>query len=136
MEQLYKGHRIELLVGLGSAGWDVSLRVFFQKGLAQTLEIFAMNKQFETYDAAIEAGITAARNRIDAKLQEYSKTSKLCARSKQLCEQSRVLQEALHGKVSKSRTIVDESLVVYLKMRMSRLSIRRSPLIVDAHPRS
>src|SRR5262249_18299732 len=91
---------------------------------------------FETYDAAIEAGITAARNRIDAKLQEYSKTSKLCARSKQLCEQSRVLQEALHGKVSKSRTIVDESLVVYLKMRMSRLSIRRSPLIVDAHPRS
>src|SRR5215471_19341433 len=117
MEQLYKGHRIELLVGLGSAGWDVSLRVFFQKGLAQTLEIFAMNKQLETYDAAIEAGITAARNRIDTKLRAYSKTSQLRARSRQLCEQSKVLREALHSTVSKSRIIVEQSSALYLKIR-------------------
>jgi hypothetical protein len=128
MEKLYKGHRIELLVGLGSAGWDVSLRVFFQKGLVHTLDMFAMNKQFETYAEAIDAGITAARNQVDTNLRNYSNTSNLCARSRQLREQSRILREALRSNINKSITIVDKCLVVYSKTRMSRRSTWRSPL--------
>ena len=131
MEQLYKGHRIEVLAGLDGTCWEVSLRVFFQKGAARTLEMFAMNKQFETYAAAIEAGITAARNRIDTKIRAYPKTSQLRARSRQLCEQSKVLREALHSTVSKSRIIVEQSSALYLKIRsfhsFSELALSEGP---------
>jgi hypothetical protein len=57
--KLYKRHRIEVLAGLDGSGWNVSLRIFREKGEAHTLVIFAMNKQFATYDGAIEAGSAA-----------------------------------------------------------------------------
>jgi hypothetical protein len=118
MERLYRGHRIEILVGLDGVGWNISLRVFFQKGAAHTLEIFTINERFERYDRAVEAGITAARNWVDTKLRDCSKTSKLCAHSRRLREESRVIQQTLRNTFAKSRTIVDESLALYQQMRL------------------
>jgi len=68
---------------------------------------------------------------LDTKIRAYSKTSQLRARSRQLCEQSKVLQEALHSTVSKSRIIVEQSSALYLKIRsfhsFSELALSEGP---------
>ena len=128
MEQLYKGHRIEVLTGLDGSDWNVSLRIFCQEGAAHTLVIFGISKQFARYDWAMEAGIIAAKNCIDTALRRSSKTTNLCAHSRRLREKSRVLRLALHSKVIKSRTILEQSSALYLKTRMYRASNQRSPL--------
>jgi hypothetical protein len=130
MEQPYKGHRVEVLAVLDGSHWNVSLRIFCQEGAAHTLVIFGISKQFARYDWAMEAGIIAAKNWIETARRRSSKTTKLCARSRQLREQSRVLREVLHSKVIKSRTIVEQSSALYLKKRMYRVSNQRSPVNV------
>jgi hypothetical protein len=124
MEQLYKGHRVEVLTVLDGSDWNVSLRIFCQEGAAHTLVIFGISKQFTRYDWATEAGIIAAKNWIDTALRCSSKTTILCAHSRRLREKSRVLRRALHSNVSKSRIIVEQSSALYLKMRTSRESMR------------
>ena len=86
MEELYKGHHVQVLAGLDGGSWITCLRVFSQKGATHTFLMFAMNQQFATYDAAIEAGFTAARNWVDdTELRHGSKTTQLCGHSKRLC---------------------------------------------------
>jgi hypothetical protein len=122
MEQLYKGHRIEVLAGLEDANWRVSLRIFGQEGATRTLVIFTMNKQFARYGGAAEAGIIAAKNWVDTKLRPFSKTNKLCAHSSRLREESRVIQQTLQRTIAASKTIVAESLALYLEIQSSRSS--------------
>ena len=86
--------------------------------------IFAMNKHFATYDQAIEAGMIAARNWVDeSEIRHGSKTTKLCAYSKRLREDARLLQQ-ISRTVAKSKIIYGESVALYLKMCPSTLPIR------------
>ena len=120
MEELYKGHHVQVLAGLDGGSWITCLRVFSQKGATHTLLMFAMNQQFATYDAAIEAGFTAARNWVDdTELQHCSRTSRLCAYSRRLREKSRSIQQISRCTAAQSRTIVDKSLALYLQVRSS-----------------
>jgi|RhiMetdeSRZDD1v2_1073273.scaffolds.fasta_scaffold120158_3 hypothetical protein len=66
MEQFYKGHRIEVSVGLDGDSWLASLFIYYSKGPLNILETFAMPDTFKTYDGAIEAGLTAAQKWIDS----------------------------------------------------------------------
>lgn len=120
MEQLYKGHHVQVLAGLDGANWITCLRVFSQKGATHTLLMFAMNQQFATYDAVIQAGFTAGRNWVDdIELQYCSKTTRLCTYSRRLREKSRSIQQISRYTAAKSRTIVDKSLTLYLQVRSS-----------------
>jgi len=125
MEQLYKDHRIQVLAGLNGASWITNLRIFRQKGAAHTFMIFAMNKQFATYDQAIEAGMIAARNWVDnSEIWHGSKTTKLCTYSKRLREHARLTQQISRSTVAKSKIIYGESVALYLKRRPFTLPIR------------
>jgi hypothetical protein len=65
MEQFYKGHRIEVSVGLDGDSWLASLFIYYSKGPLNILETFAMPDTFKTYDGVIEAGLAAAQKWID-----------------------------------------------------------------------
>jgi hypothetical protein len=65
MEQFYKGHRIEVSVWLDDDGWFAGLFIYYSEGLHNILVTFAMPETFNTYDGAIEAGLTAAQKWID-----------------------------------------------------------------------
>jgi hypothetical protein len=124
MEQLYKRHRIEVLTDLDGSGWNVSLRIFCKKGGAHALVMFALTKEFATYDGAIKAGITAARSWINAsELRNLSNTTTLCAYSKRLCEKSRVLRQIARTTMAASGTIVDQSSALYSKLRSPALTL-------------
>ena len=125
MEQLYKGHRIQVWAGLNGANWITNLQIFSQKGATHTFMIFAMNTHFATYDQAIEAGIVVARNWVDdSEIRRGSKTTKLCAHSKRLREHARLLQQISRSTIAKSKIIYGESVALYLKMRPFALPIR------------
>ena len=57
MEQLYKGHRIEVSVWLDGDGWCASLFIYYSEGPQNILVTFAVPDTFKTYDGAIEAGL-------------------------------------------------------------------------------
>ena len=86
--------------------------------------ILAMNEHFANYNQAIEAGFTAAQNWVDdTELRHCSKTTKLCAYSRRLREKSRIMQQISRSTVAKSRTIVEQSLALYLTMRPPALPV-------------
>ena len=65
MEQFYKDHRIEVLVWSDRDGWLPSLFIYYNKGIVNLLETFAVPGTFKTYDEAVEAGFTEAKKWID-----------------------------------------------------------------------
>jgi hypothetical protein len=65
MEQLYKGHRIEISVWLDGDGWCASLFIYYREGPQNILVTFAVPDTFKTYDGAIEEGLVAAQKWID-----------------------------------------------------------------------
>jgi hypothetical protein len=67
MEQFYKGHRIEVSVGLDGDSWCASLFIYYSEGHQNILVTFAMPDTFKTYDGAIEASLAAAQKWIDGR---------------------------------------------------------------------
>ena len=65
MEQLYKGHRIEVFVWPDGDGWLPSLFIYYSKGLINMLETFAVPGTFKTHDEALKAGFAEAQKWID-----------------------------------------------------------------------
>ncbi len=65
MDKFYKNHRIEVSLWLDGEGWFVSLFIYYNENGTNILVTFSLNKQFTTYDEAIEAGLSAAQEWID-----------------------------------------------------------------------
>ena len=65
MEQFYKGHRIEVSVGLDGDSWFASIFIYYSKGPQNILVTFAMPGTFKTYDGAIEESLAASQKWID-----------------------------------------------------------------------
>jgi len=114
--KLYKGHRIQVLVGLDGLSWVTNLQILCRIGLAHMLVVFGINERFATYDRAMRAGITAAQNWVD-EFGYGSKTAKLRARSRLLHEQCRTTQQT-------SRTILAETLKLLEERSALRLQMR------------
>jgi hypothetical protein len=65
MEQIYKGHRIEVSVRLDGDGGLANLYIYYSKGPQNILVTFAIPHTFKTYDGAIQESLAAAQKWID-----------------------------------------------------------------------
>ena len=65
MEKFYKNHRIEVSLSLEDEGWFVNLFIYYNEKDTNILMTFSLDKKFATYDGALEAGLSAAREWID-----------------------------------------------------------------------
>lgn len=65
MERFYRDHRIELSVGPDGDAWTVSIFIYYSEGPQSILVTFPMDREFKTYDEAMEAGLAAAKKWID-----------------------------------------------------------------------
>jgi hypothetical protein len=72
MEQFYKNHRIEISVWLDGDEWFVGLYIYYQVERTNTLVTFSLEGKFTTYDEAVKAGLEAAQQWIDRKMESGS----------------------------------------------------------------
>ena len=72
MEHFYKDHRIEVSVWLDGDEWFVGLYIYYQVECTNTLVTFSLEGKFTTYDEAVKAGLEAAQQWIDRKMESGS----------------------------------------------------------------